>query len=411
MADESGDQSNLPKLAPIPKIPRWLIFVIMIGTVCSWIPLALIARARTAKSPRQRIHFWQDMDQQPKYKAQSFNPAFADHRSMRSPIENTVAQQGDAKVRIGTPEDDHYRLGYKIGVDGKPIEEVVGGQKRKQFYDTFPAAVTDAKGHINASFLERGRERYNIFCSMCHGHAGYGDGLVHRRVNELTIAQDTRSNMYAGEKIRKMVGAWGVPRNFHLDPQRYKDMPVGEIFTTISDGFNLMKGYKRQIDVDDRWAIAAYVKALVYSRNFEPHGASLLGDERSKALKAILGDALTDKPVVKKALTPVELGAQLWKSKICFTCHQTEKNDTMVRPIKAPSFVGGIFGREEEVHVGIGGPIQKIKVDDAYLLESLSNPMAKIVKGYQPVMPPVPLTDQEKQALLAYIKSLGSAKK
>ncbi len=103
----------------------------------------------------------------------------------------------------------------------------------------------------------------------------------------------------------------------------------------------------------------------------------------------------------------VAKGKVLWKSKICFTCHQTEKDDKMVRPIKAPSFVGGIWGRTEEVHVGIGGPIKKIKVDEKYFVESMKNPMAKIVKGYQPVMPPLPLTNEEIKALMEYVKSLG----
>ena len=72
------------------KLPRWLLYTVAILVVLSWVPLALIMRARVTTSPLPRIHIVPDMDNQPKYKAQSRNPVFADRRAMRPPV-NSVA--------------------------------------------------------------------------------------------------------------------------------------------------------------------------------------------------------------------------------------------------------------------------------------------------------------------------------
>ena len=71
------------------KLPRWLLFTAAILVVLSWVPLALIMRARVTTSPKPRIHIVPDMDNQPKFKAQSRNPMFADRRAMRPPVAGT----------------------------------------------------------------------------------------------------------------------------------------------------------------------------------------------------------------------------------------------------------------------------------------------------------------------------------
>ncbi len=105
-------------------------------------------------------------------------------------------------------------------------------------------------------------------------------------------------------------------------------------------------------------------------------------------------------------------GKILFQTKICFTCHQADP--AVPAPaglaLKAPNFIGEFWGKEREVHIGLGGPIEKVKFDSAYFTESVRKPMDKVVKGaLAPMPPPVPITDEELKALLAYVKSLSKA--
>jgi mono/diheme cytochrome c family protein len=152
----------------------------------------------------------QDMHDQPKAKPQSKSTFFADGRTGRLPVEGTVAH-GDLR------EDDHL---YRGKVNGA-------------FATTFPFA-------IDAEVMTRGRERYNIFCAPCHGQTGLGNGMVVQR----------------GHKIAQ---------SHHID--RLREQPPGYWFDVITNGFGAMYGYAAQIPVNDRWAIAAYVKALQLSRH------------------------------------------------------------------------------------------------------------------------------------------------
>ena len=198
-------------------LPRWLIYTVVILVVASFIPIALIMRARVTTSEQPRIHIIPDMDNQPKYKAQSRNPLFADRRAMRPQVEGTVAR--------GTT------LGNPALTSGKIGEEWV---------EAFPVPVDKA-------LIQRGRERYDIYCSPCHGLAGAGDGMVAKRADEL------------------MEGTWTPPTSFHTDLIRQR--PVGHIYNTISNGIRNMPAYGTQIPVEDRWAVVAYVRALQRSQN------------------------------------------------------------------------------------------------------------------------------------------------
>ncbi len=107
-------------------------------------------------------------------------------------------------------------------------------------------------------------------------------------------------------------------------------------------------------------------------------------------------------------------GKTLFQTKICFTCHQVDP--AVPAPaglaLRAPMFLGDFWGKEREVHKGLGGPIIKVKLDDAYFIESLKKPLDKVVKGaLAPMPPPPPVTDDEIKALLAYVKSLSKAEK
>jgi mono/diheme cytochrome c family protein len=199
------------------KMPRWLTYLVVILIALSWVPIALIMRARVTTTSKPRIHIIPDMDNQPRYSTQSRNALFADRRAMRPPVAGTVAR--------GT-------------VLGNPA--LVTGKQGDDWVTAIPASV-------NSSMLERGRQRYDIFCSPCHGLAGAGDGMVAKRADEL------------------LEGTWTPPTSFHTDLLRQR--PAGHLFNTISNGIRNMPAYGPQIPVEDRWAIVAYVRALQRSQN------------------------------------------------------------------------------------------------------------------------------------------------
>jgi mono/diheme cytochrome c family protein len=200
------------------KLPTGLVYGLIIVAVASVVPFALAAKARYTKSDSPRIHLIQDMDSQPKYRAERANSFFADNRATRPAIDGTVAV-GDAR------DDDKF---YQ-GKDGATWTR------------TFPSQIA-----LNDATMARGRERFGIYCTPCHGQVGLGDGMVAKRADSL--AQ----------------GTWVPPTNVTQDYLR--QMSVGELFNSISNGVRNMPGYAPQIKTEDRWAIIMYVRALQRSR-------------------------------------------------------------------------------------------------------------------------------------------------
>lgn len=208
-------------------MPRVIIYVVAVLLLLAAVPPVLFARARSTPNPRRPIHLVQDMDFQPKFKPQSANPLFADGRAQRPPAPGTVA-------RGETFEDAHFHEGV---VEGAWATE-------------FPAAVL-----VDDAFLARGRERYNIYCSVCHGLAGYGDGIVNARAMDLMANADGPVDGTT----------WVQPKNIHAP--EIVAQPIGQVFHSISKGIRNMAGYEAQVTTADRWAIVAYVKALQLSQN------------------------------------------------------------------------------------------------------------------------------------------------
>lgn len=198
-------------------VRKWTIWILISLGVLSLLPFALIARARTARTSQPRLHVFPDMDNQGRFKAQQVNKLFADTRAMRPPVDGTVAR-GDLR------ENDTLYRGVRDGrwADRIPVE-------------------------VNRELMERGRERYAIHCSPCHGLSGYGDGAVARRADAL------------------QEGTWVQPSSFHTELVRSR--PPGHIFNTITHGIRNMPPYGFRIGVEDRWAITAYVAALQLSQN------------------------------------------------------------------------------------------------------------------------------------------------
>jgi mono/diheme cytochrome c family protein len=219
--------------------PKPIVYSGIILLVLALIPPAVIAWARATPSGKTRIHIIQDMDAQMKVKAQQAGPLhperpagdasslmFRDRRGMRPPVTGAVA-------RGELADDEHY------------VNGVIG----EGWATTFPARTP-----VTMEFLQRGRERYDIYCALCHGLAGYGDGIVHERAMELV------SNPLIGNGT-----TWVQPKSLH-DPA-VRDQPVGQVYNTIANGIRNMAAYGPQIPVEDRWAIVAYVEALQRSQN------------------------------------------------------------------------------------------------------------------------------------------------
>jgi mono/diheme cytochrome c family protein len=209
------------------KLPPVLVYGCIIMTVVAAVPFALAAKARNSKSDKPRIHLVGDMDWQPKYKAQRENPIFDDGRATRDAVAETVAV-GELR------DDDHF---YR-------------GKINAAFARTFPPEVS-----FDEATMARGRERFGIYCTPCHGFGGKGDGMINRRVESLKDRQSYQ-------------GAWVPPTD--LTQESVRMQPVGQIFDTITHGIRTMPSYGAQIVPQDRWAIILYLRALERSRTASP---------------------------------------------------------------------------------------------------------------------------------------------
>jgi mono/diheme cytochrome c family protein len=222
-----------PEEAPAG-VPRALYYATGLLVALAFIPPLLIAKARETRSELPRLHLFKDMDSQPKFKAQTKSPLFADRRAMRPPVPGTVAR--------GELFDDD-RLYRGIEPDS-PVDPDPAGDAEAlaavNWTTTIPLEVTSER-------MARGRERYNIYCATCHGRTGEGDGLVSLRALQLEQ------------------GTWVPATSLHMDYLR--EQPVGQLFHSITHGVRKMPAYGSQITVEDRWAIVMYLRALQRSQN------------------------------------------------------------------------------------------------------------------------------------------------
>jgi mono/diheme cytochrome c family protein len=213
--------------------------IFLVGVVVTWVPLAVIARARVSRSEESRIQILQDMGTQPKYREQQSSEVFADGRADRQRVAGTVA-------RGMLEDDDHYDRGFDrtTGASGKTTV---------RFFDDFPGQVT-----VDRALLERGQQRFNIYCYVCHGYDGAGNGPVAQRATDLS-----KIDLPPGEPA--LVQNWIAPANLLTDTIRGR--PNGQIFNTITNGIRSMPPYGTQVPVADRWAIVAYIRALEVAQN------------------------------------------------------------------------------------------------------------------------------------------------
>jgi len=170
--------------------------------------IAAGCRGETSADPP--IHVFGDMDWQPKYQANQASSLFEDGRAMRPLVEGTVAQ-GELRE-----DDARYR-----------------GKSGEAYVATVPIPVNEA-------LIQRGQQRFNIYCTPCHDQTGSGHGMIVKR---------------------------GYPLPIDLASDHVRGLPDGQIFDVISNGVRNMPSYRKQIPVDDRWAIVTWVRVLGQSQH------------------------------------------------------------------------------------------------------------------------------------------------
>lgn len=209
----------------------------MNATMRHLLPLLLLAVIATG---------CQEMYDQPKVKPLAKSDFFSDGFGARQPIAGTVARghmklddqlyTGKAPVGAATPAGDS-------GAAAVPSQWATSDLSW-----TFPMPVT-------REVLARGHEQFNVFCSPCHGKLGDGKGMIVQR-------------------------GFKAPPSFH--EERLRTAPPGYVFSVITNGFGVMYSYASRVPVNDRWAIAAYIKALQLSQNMD---ASQLTPQQQRGLE------------------------------------------------------------------------------------------------------------------------------
>lgn len=184
-----------------------------------------------------------DMQDQPKIKPLRGSTFFRDGLASRQPIQGTVPR---GFLRTETA----FHTGKRTASPGatppppaqatqpaqqtQPTQQIAGTQA-----SAYPDAVNEFPFPITKEIVQRGRERYQIFCSVCHGMTGNGDGMIVRR---------------------------GFRRAASFNDDRLRQAPVGHFFDAITNGWGAMPAYNTQIPAQDRWAIIAYIRALQLSQ-------------------------------------------------------------------------------------------------------------------------------------------------
>lgn len=180
-----------------------------------------IAGTRGSLSRRSPIEVIPDMDRQLKLRPQTPNGFFANGRSSQPYVAGTIARSTPLETADGGVypyEDAPVNTGRVTGTTN--------------FVELNPLSV-------NMELLERGRQRYTIHCTPCHGALGDGNGITKK---------------------------YGMAVVGNLHDKRIVEMADGEIFNTVSYGKGLMQGYAGQVDLKDRWAVIAYLRALQLAR-------------------------------------------------------------------------------------------------------------------------------------------------
>lgn len=195
----------------------------------------------------------QDMHDQPRFEPLEENPSFSDNRSARPQVPGTVARgqlQTDRHFHTGQSEAEAPEP-VLFPVTEEELERALAGMSGERLASTFPFPITRA-------VMERGRDRFEIFCTPCHGRLGDGGGMVVQR-------------------------GFRPPTSYHID--RLHEAPVGHFFDVITTGLGAMADFSDRVPPRDRWAIASYIRALQLSQ--QAHLAELPGDVQEEFRGAV----------------------------------------------------------------------------------------------------------------------------
>lgn len=176
-----------------------------------------------------------DMQDQPRYKTYKKSDFFADKRGSRDKVLGTVA-------RGQLNENKGFYTGKIDNPDPNVQVQTTTNAAGNTIVTSFPNDIDEFPIPVTKELVERGQERYNIHCIVCHGPVGNGDGMIVRR-------------------------GFSPPPTYHDD--RLRNAPVGHFFDVITNGWGKMSSYSYAIQPADRWAIVAYIRALQVSQNPE----------------------------------------------------------------------------------------------------------------------------------------------
>ena len=174
-----------------------------------------------------------DMQDQPRYRAYKKSSFYSDGRASREYPDGTVAR--------GQLFDNKGLYTGKIdNPDPNAVGQTAPGPNGTTLVSTFPNAIDEFPMAVTKELIDRGQDRYNIYCIVCHGPVGKGDGMIVRR-------------------------GFTQPPTYHDD--RLRNAPVGHFFDVMTNGWGKMSSYAYQVSPADRWAIVAYIRALQASQS------------------------------------------------------------------------------------------------------------------------------------------------
>lgn len=200
---------------------RWFFLILAIAVVATVYAIG----PRGEKFSEPPLEIFPDMDHQDKLRFQKPSDVFADGQGARKPVAGTVP------IGFTFPHADNLDS-LESAWDYSRGDEYISTGLFGDFYGKgFPEEL-----ELTDEFLARGKQRYQITCTPCHGDSGNGLGVVSKY--------------------------WAIPPSANLIDPRVIAMPEGQIYWTITNGKGLMGPYNGVLSVQDRWAIVAYVRAL-----------------------------------------------------------------------------------------------------------------------------------------------------
>jgi len=188
-----------------------------------------------------------DMQDQPRYKAYKESTFFPDNRASRDLPDGTVAR---GKLK----ENKAFYTGKVDNPNPNAQVQTTTDASGNTLVSSFPNDIDEFPIPVTKELVDRGQERFSIYCIVCHGPTGNGDGMIVRR-------------------------GFPKPPTYHDD--RLRNAPVGHFFDVITNGWGKMNSYAYQVPPADRWAIVAYIRALQTSQN--PEMLQQLNSNSSKA--------------------------------------------------------------------------------------------------------------------------------